>query len=177
MLQVEDHKLSLSDPITKFFPDAPETWRAITVRHLLTHTSGIPDYGDGTLDYRKDYTEDEPTPFAFGLRLEFPAGSRWNYSNTAYVLLGIIVHRVLGSFYGDVLAARKKAEPADFHTSVRPRSRLARGRAFPGPVASAAPSGVQQALVGAQHRLAADSGRCDHGLPRLKPRVRRNLRA
>src|SRR6185503_17944478 len=44
MLLVEDGKLSLADPITKFFPDAPATWKPITVRHLLTHTSGIPDY-------------------------------------------------------------------------------------------------------------------------------------
>jgi len=106
MLQVEDGKLSLDDPIKKFFPDAPETWRAITVRHLLTHTSGMPDYEEGKLDYRKDYTEDELARFACGLLLEFPAGSRWNYSNTGYVLLGAIVRRVSGSFYGDVLTAR-----------------------------------------------------------------------
>ena len=103
MLQVEDGKLALTDSVTKFFPDAPQTWRAITVEHLLTHTSGIPDYTDGTIDYRKDYTEDELAKFAFGLKLEFPAGSRWNYSNTGYVLLGAIVRKVSGSFYGDVL--------------------------------------------------------------------------
>ena len=106
MLQVEDGKLALSDPLTKFFPDAPATWRAITVRHLLTHTSGIPDYTEGMVDMRKDYTEDDLTKFAFGLTLEFPPGARWNYSNTGYVLLGIIVHKVSGSFYGDVLATR-----------------------------------------------------------------------
>ena len=106
MLQVEDGKLALTDSVTKFFPDAPQTWRAITVENLLTHTSGIPDYTDGTIDYRKDYTEDELAKFAFGLKLEFPAGSRWNYSNTGYVLLGAIVRKVSGSFYGDVLAAR-----------------------------------------------------------------------
>jgi CubicO group peptidase (beta-lactamase class C family) len=106
MMQVEDGKLALSDSIAKFFPDAPATWRAITVRHLLTHTSGIPDYVEGVLDMRKDYTEDELAKFAFGLPLEFPAGARWNYSNTGYVLLGIIVHKVSGSFYGDVLATR-----------------------------------------------------------------------
>ncbi len=106
MLQVEDRKLSLSDPVTKFFPDAPPTWRAITVQHLLTHTSGIPDYEGGKLDYRKDYTEEEMSRFAFSLPLEFPAGARWNYSNTGYVLLGTIVHKVSGSFYGDVLAER-----------------------------------------------------------------------
>jgi CubicO group peptidase (beta-lactamase class C family) len=106
MLQVEDGKLALTDSVTKFFPDAPPAWRPITVEHLLTHTSGIPDYTDGTIDYRKDYTEDELAKFAFGLKLEFAAGSRWNYSNTGYVLLGAIVRKVSGSFYGDVLAAR-----------------------------------------------------------------------
>jgi Beta-lactamase class C and other penicillin binding proteins len=103
MLQVEAGRLALSDPITKFFPDGPETWRSITVRHLLTHTSGIPDYTDGTFDYRKDYSEDELAKFAYALKLEFPAGSRWNYSNTGYALLGIIIHKVSGKFYGDVL--------------------------------------------------------------------------
>jgi CubicO group peptidase (beta-lactamase class C family) len=106
MLQVEDGKLSLSDPITKFFPDAPEAWRSITVRNLLTHTSGIPDYTVGSFDYRKDYTEEELAKMAYGLALEFPPGSRWNYSNTGYVLLGVIVHKASGKFYGDVLAER-----------------------------------------------------------------------
>jgi N-acyl-D-amino-acid deacylase len=106
MLEVEDGKLSLDDPLTKFFPDAPATWRSITVRNLLNHTSGIPDYTTSTFDYRKDYTEDELARMAFAQKLEFPAGSRWNYSNTGYALLGFIIHRVSGQFYGDVLAAR-----------------------------------------------------------------------
>jgi len=106
MLQVEDGKLALTDSVTKYFPDAPQTWRAITVENLLTHTSGIPDYTDGTIDYRKDYTEDELAKFAYGLKLEFPAGSRWNYSNTGYVLLGIIIHKTSGQFYGDLLHDR-----------------------------------------------------------------------
>ncbi len=106
MLLVEDGKLSLSDPIRKFFPDSPETWRDITVRHLLNHTSGIPDYTTSTFNYRKDYTEDELARFAFQQPLEFPAGSRWNYSNTGYVLLGFIIHKVSGQFYGNVLADR-----------------------------------------------------------------------
>ena len=106
MLQVEDGKLSLSDPITKFFPDAPPSWQSITVRHLLTHTSGIPDYTDGSFDYRKDYTEEQLVRFAYGLTLEFPAGSRWNYSNTGYVLLGAIIRKLSGRFYGEVLAER-----------------------------------------------------------------------
>jgi CubicO group peptidase (beta-lactamase class C family) len=104
MLQVEDGKLSLSDSITKFLTDAPRTWRAITVRHLLTHTSGIPDYAD--LDYRKDYTDEGLRRLAYAQELEFPAGTRWNYSNTGYMLLGLIIGKVSGKFYGDVLTER-----------------------------------------------------------------------
>ena len=106
MLLVEDGKLSLSDPITKFFPDAPASWNDITVRHLLTHTSGIPDYTTESMDYRKDYTEDQLAKMAYALKLEFPAGSRWNYSNTGYALLGFIARKAGGRFYGDILADR-----------------------------------------------------------------------
>ena len=106
MLQVEGEKIALDERVTRWFPEAPDTWRPITVRHLLTHTSGIPDYTPETLDLRRDYSEDELARFAFGLKLEFDAGSRWSYSNTGYVLLGIIVHRASGRFYGDVLRER-----------------------------------------------------------------------
>ena len=106
MLQVEDGKMGLDDPVSRFLPGAPVTWRTITVRHLLTHTSGIPNYEDGKLDYRKDYTEEELVQFAFGLPLEFAAGHRWSYSDTAYVLLGVIVRKASGQFYGDVLRDR-----------------------------------------------------------------------
>jgi CubicO group peptidase (beta-lactamase class C family) len=71
MLQVEAGKLTLADPLTKFFPEAPASWGSITVRHLLNHTSGLPDL-EGTLDYRKDYTDEELARFAYALPLEFP---------------------------------------------------------------------------------------------------------
>jgi CubicO group peptidase (beta-lactamase class C family) len=106
MLLVEDGKLSLFDPVAKFLPDAPESWRAITVYHLLTHTSGIPGYTAPTLDLRRDYSEDELARLAYALPLEFPAGARWNYSNTGYLLLGIVIHEASGRFYGDVLRER-----------------------------------------------------------------------
>ncbi len=106
MLQVEDGKLALSDPLLKFFPNGPPSWREITVRHLLTQTSGIPDYNDGLLDYRKDYTEDDLVKFAATLPLDFAPGAEWKYSNTGYQLLGIIVGKVSGGFYGDVLRDR-----------------------------------------------------------------------
>lgn len=106
MLLVEDGKIALDDPLTRFFPDAPEHFKRITVRHLLTHTSGLPDYTQGTIDYRRDYTEDELRQFAYGLKPEFEPGARWNYSNTGYVLLGAVIGKVSGQFYGDLLRER-----------------------------------------------------------------------
>lgn len=103
MLMVEQGKLTLDDALTTFFPDAPAHWSGIRVRHLLTHTSGIPDYTGGSIDYRKDHSEDDLLRMAYELKPEFPPGARWNYSNTAYVLLGIIVGKASGTFYGDVL--------------------------------------------------------------------------
>jgi len=99
----EQGRLSLDDSITRFLPDGPATWRGITIRQLLTHTSGIADYADSTLDSRRDYTEDELVKLAAKEPLEFAPGDRWSYSNTGYVLLGIIIHRVTGVFYGDFL--------------------------------------------------------------------------
>ena len=103
VMLAEQGRLSLDDSITRFLPDGPAMWRGVTIRHLLTHTSGIADYTDSTLDTRRDYTEAELVRLAAQQPLEFAPGDRWNYSNTGYVLLGIIIHRVTGVFYGDFL--------------------------------------------------------------------------
>src|SRR5687767_7874161 len=71
MLLVEDGKIALDDPIQKYLPDAPASWSAVTVRHLLTHTSGIRDYTNGPLDLRKDYTEEQLAALTYGATLEF----------------------------------------------------------------------------------------------------------
>ena len=116
MLLVEQGKLALDDPLTKYFPEGPAHWREIRIRHLLTHTSGIPDYTGGSIDYRKDHSEDDLLLMAYGLKPEFPAGARWNYSNTAYVLLGIVARKVSGRFYGDILREQVFA-PAGMRTA------------------------------------------------------------
>src|SRR5947209_2674561 len=103
VMLAEQGRFSLDDSITRFLPDGPAPWRGITIRHLLTHTSGIADYTDSTLDTRRDYTEDELVRLAAKQPLEFAPGDRWSYSNTGYVLIGIIIHRVTGVFYGDFL--------------------------------------------------------------------------
>src|SRR5262249_27313882 len=85
MMLVEAGKLALDDRLPKHFPNSPESWKDITVRHLLTHTSGIPDWEYKELDYRRDYTEDELVRVAQKLKLDFAPGTRWSYSNTGYV--------------------------------------------------------------------------------------------
>jgi CubicO group peptidase (beta-lactamase class C family) len=115
MMLVEEGKVSLDDSITKYFPEAPASWKTITIRHLLTHTSGLPDvwgeteqdaYTKGIVDARKDYTEEELTRIYLRLPFEFQPGEKWNYCSTGYALLGFMIHRVTGMFYGDFLRQR-----------------------------------------------------------------------
>ncbi len=106
MMLVEEGKVGLDDKIAKYFTDAPASWNEITVRNLLSHTSGIKNYTEGQLDYRKDYSEDELVKLAEALPLDFPPGEGWHYSNTGYLLLGVLIHKVTGKFYGDFLQER-----------------------------------------------------------------------
>jgi CubicO group peptidase (beta-lactamase class C family) len=105
MMLVEEGKLGLDDKITRYFPGGPAAWNNITVRHLLTHTSGMTDYPDD-FDLRRDYTEDEMVQRIKPIPLAFPPGEKWSYSNLAYVMLGVLIHKVTGKFYGDFLQER-----------------------------------------------------------------------
>lgn len=105
MMLVEEGKLSLDDKITKYFPDGPEAWQNITLRHMLTHTSGMTDYPQD-FDLRRDYTEDDLYQRIKPIPLAFQPGEKWSYSNLAYVMLGILIHKVSGKFYGDFLQER-----------------------------------------------------------------------
>src|SRR5256714_2666813 len=100
---VDRHRLRLDDSIVRWFPEGAGVWQEITVRRLLTHTAGVAEYTDSTFDYRKDYTEDELVKFAAARPLDFQPGERWSYSNTGYLLLGALIHRGTGRFYGDLL--------------------------------------------------------------------------
>ena len=105
MMLVENGKVDLDKPIGTYLGDVPDTWAGITVRHLLSHTGGMTDYPDD-FDYRRDYTEDELLKQAKEIPLAFKAGDRWMYSNLGYVVLGILIHKVSGKFYGDLLQER-----------------------------------------------------------------------
>ncbi len=103
---VEAGKIALDSSVRHYLPEVPASWQPITIRHLLSHRGGVPDYTSETFDYRKDYSDADLIAMAGALPLEFPAGARWNYSNTGYVLLGIIVTRVTGRPYDQFLRER-----------------------------------------------------------------------
>ena len=105
MLLVQEHKLSLDDNISKYFSDAPATWKDITVWNLLTHTSGLGDYPP-EIDLKRDYTEDELLASFKKAPLDFEPGSSWNYSNCGYVILGILIRKITGKFYGDFITEK-----------------------------------------------------------------------
>jgi CubicO group peptidase (beta-lactamase class C family) len=105
MMLVEEGKVGLEDPLTKYFADAPAAWKEVTVRELLSHTAGFGDYPE-KFDFRKDWTEDEELKMVEGIPLAYPPGTKWEYSNLGYLTLGILIHRVTGEFYGDFLQER-----------------------------------------------------------------------
>jgi CubicO group peptidase (beta-lactamase class C family) len=117
LLLVEDGKLSLDDRLPSFFPDGPSSWHRISVRHLLSHTSGIKDYTD-EIDIRKDYTEDEYLAVIKKIPLDFEPGTQWSYSNTGYMLLGILVSKLAEKHWSEFLEGRLFQPLAMSSTSV-----------------------------------------------------------
>lgn len=105
MMLVEEGKLGLDDSLTKYFPNAPASWKPVTVRELLSHTAGFGDYPK-SFNFRKDWKEDELLKLVEGIPLAYEPGTNWKYSNFGYLTLGILIHRVTGEFYGDFLQQR-----------------------------------------------------------------------
>jgi CubicO group peptidase (beta-lactamase class C family) len=105
MMPVEEGKIYLDDPLTEYFPDAPATWKQVTIRELLSHTGGFTDYPKN-FDMRKDYTEEDLLKIVEGIPLAFPPGTKWSYSNLGFLTLGLVIHKVTGEFYGDFLHER-----------------------------------------------------------------------
>lgn len=115
MLLVHDGKLHYEDRLTNVFSDFPVYGKTITIRHLLNHTSGLLDYEDlmakpdpntppekslqihdaGVLELLKQQTT-----------TKFAPGTKWEYSNSGYVLLGIVVQKISGKSFGDFLRER-----------------------------------------------------------------------
>ena len=139
MLLVHDGKLGYDRPLGDIFPDFPDYGRYITIRHLLNHTSGLLDYEDlmpkletatpleqaqikdtGVLELLKQQNS-----------TKFPPGTRWNYSNSGYVLLGLMVEKVSGMPFDRFLQDRIFAPLKMIHTvAYEPMKNKVPNRAF-----------------------------------------------
>jgi CubicO group peptidase (beta-lactamase class C family) len=109
LLEQEEGKLSVDDPIRKYLPDSPAAWDKITIGDLLHHTSGVPNFifDKRFFEWRMvartpveemDFFKDKP--------LNFAPGTQWEYSNSNYMLLGMILETVTGRRYVDLLQER-----------------------------------------------------------------------
>jgi CubicO group peptidase (beta-lactamase class C family) len=102
----EEGKLSLDDPISDYLPDYPDHGRQITIRHLLSHTSGLSDVaaiqileeGGGV-----GYTRNEIIELVTSQPLDFEPGTGHSYSNVGYMLVGVVIEQVTRTTYADYL--------------------------------------------------------------------------
>jgi CubicO group peptidase (beta-lactamase class C family) len=117
MLLVHDGKLRYDEPLTEVFPDFPAYGQGITIRHLLTHTSGLPDYEDlmDSIEKAKGpkWSATQQIQDAEVLELlkqtthgKFAPGTSWAYSNSGYVVLGLVVAKVSGEPFGQFVSER-----------------------------------------------------------------------
>jgi CubicO group peptidase (beta-lactamase class C family) len=103
---MEQQKLNLHDSITRFIPDYPMQGLTITIEHLLTHTSGIRDYTsikDSGQRFKMDFTPSEMINYFQNQPMRFEPGTRYEYSNSNYFLLGHIIEKITGKSYQQYL--------------------------------------------------------------------------
>jgi CubicO group peptidase (beta-lactamase class C family) len=107
MLLVESGRLDLSEPVDQWLPEEPPQWRAVTLNHLLSHTSGLPHW--------REAAGLEPTqPMSISQRLEIiqatplrsEPGAHWHYSSLGFLLAAFIVEQISGQPYGEFVAER-----------------------------------------------------------------------
>ncbi len=108
MLLARDEKVRYDQPVREILPELPAAAQGVTVRHLLNHTSGLPDYEDLIPDSQTVQVSDRDVLALLARTdtLYFPPGSAYRYSNSGYVLLGLIIERVCGVPFPAFLQAR-----------------------------------------------------------------------
>jgi len=109
MMLVEEGKISLEDPISKYLAGLPAAWNPVTVRQLLNHTSGIKSLQESSFNPKelpRDYTPAEIINLTASFPLDFPSGESSEYNNTGYFLLGMLIEKVSGKTYEQFLRER-----------------------------------------------------------------------
>ena len=105
MLLIQDAKISVGDKLSKYIEGTPEAWQDITIRHLLTHTSGLGREGPAFEPY-KIQPDIEVIKSAYSVPLLFKPGEKHEYSNLGYFTLAEIIHRVSGQSWETFLSER-----------------------------------------------------------------------
>jgi CubicO group peptidase (beta-lactamase class C family) len=107
LLLVEEGKINVDEKISKYLPNTPESWKNVSVRNLLTHTSGIKSYTAlGGFELSKRYSRDDFIKTLGVQPLDFETGTRYSYSNSGYNLLGFIIETVSGKSYWEFMRER-----------------------------------------------------------------------
>jgi CubicO group peptidase (beta-lactamase class C family) len=107
VMLAESGKLGLDDKITKFFDNTPPSWQGITIRHLLTHTSGLRNYtGLPGFEVTKKLDAQKFVATIGAESLESKPGEAFKYCNSGYNLAGYIIEKVTGKTYWEVLRGR-----------------------------------------------------------------------
>ncbi len=107
LLLAQEGKLAVDDRVNRYLGGTPEAWRDITLRHLLTHTSGIKSYtGLDGFELRRHLTQAQFIAALAPLPLDFKPGEGWKYSNSGYNLLGYIIENVSRTNYWDFMSQR-----------------------------------------------------------------------
>jgi CubicO group peptidase (beta-lactamase class C family) len=105
MVLAQDGRLSVDDPIGKHIDGVPESWQAVTLRHFLTHTSGVLREGPA-FDALKLQPDIDVIRSAFAAPLEFPTGSKYQYCNVCYFSLAEVIARASGKPWDVFLTER-----------------------------------------------------------------------
>ena len=134
MQLVQDGKLALDAPVSRYLDDLPPAWRAVTLRQLLTHISGLPDIlipprGQGTGTLVGSGGEDAAWATVKTMPIEAPPGTRYRYNQTNYVLLGKVIERVAGEPFVRFMAARQFAPAGMMHAAFGDARTIMPGRA------------------------------------------------
>ena len=118
MMLVDQGKIGLDDKISRYRDGLPAAWQAVTVRQLLSHTSGIPDYEAimGYGSYRNVMTAPQVIALAAGKPMDFAPGTQWHYSNTGYFLLTLALEKITGQPYIQFIQAHILAPLGMTHT-------------------------------------------------------------
>jgi CubicO group peptidase (beta-lactamase class C family) len=120
MLLAQDGKLSVDEKLSRYIPNTPESWTNITLRHLLTHTSGIRNYtGLSGFEYTRHLTQAQFIKRMSGEPLTFQPGERWVYCNTGFSLLGYVIENVSGESYWRFMQERVFGPLGMTHTTSR----------------------------------------------------------